>query len=105
MSLPLCLLALLAIFSGYLGSELFLAWGGFPLGAPGASSLVIEAGGVSAWMKSVPLLSSLLGVGAFFLGDYFFFEGWYLRCWRALGPYFYFAQYYNVFFNRIFVSL
>lgn len=74
MSLPLGFLAVLSMFSGYLGSELFLGLGSFPLGGPGASSGLLEAAGVSPWIKNLPLLSSLLGVAVFFLWDSFFLE-------------------------------
>lgn len=105
MAAPLCLLSLLAMFAGYLGSELFLGWGGFALGAPGHGAALVEASDVSVLAKNLPLVCSLLGLQCFFLLDYFFFKGPYLLGWRRLGPFFYGAQFFNVFYNRGLVAL
>lgn len=101
---PLVLLSLLALFSGYLGSELFLGWGGLAFGAPGHGAELVAAGDVSAWLKNLPLLCSLLGVELFFLLDYLFFERYYLFWWRRVAPFFYFAQFFNSYFNKVFLG-
>lgn len=65
----------------------------------------MEVGDVGAFLKNLPLLCSLLGLQFFFLMDYFFFERFSMAWWRQLGPYFYFAQFFNSFFNRLFLII